>query len=122
MSENVLTPKQKKGLAAMLTCSTITAAALQARVAEKTLYRWLAMPEFAAELRTKQASIIDAAAGRLVQGLTQALDTLADLMTGAESETVRRQAASEWLANCLKIREQTDLEKRLIELEKAAKL
>ena len=54
--------------------------------------------------------------------LAQALDTLSELMTTAESESVRRAAASEWLANCLTIRQETELEKRLTELEKAAKL
>jgi len=122
MSENVLTPKQKKGLAAMLTQPTLTAAAQAAGTSEKTLYRWLALPAFAAELKARQAGIIDAAAGRLVQGLAQALDTLSELMTTAESESVRRAAASEWLANCLTIRQETELEKRLTELEKAAKL
>ena len=64
MSENVLTPKQKKGLAAMLTQPTLTAAAQAAGTSEKTLYRWLALPAFAAELKARQAGIIDAAAGR----------------------------------------------------------
>jgi uncharacterized membrane protein len=121
MSDNVLTPKQKKGLAAMLTSPTLAAAAARANVNPKTLARWLAIPTFAAELKAQQALVIDAAAGRLVQGMAQALDTLADLMTTGESESVRKAAASEWLNLCMTIREQTDLERRLTNLEKAAK-
>jgi len=121
MSENVLTSKQKKGLAALLTRPTITAAAAQAGVTEKTLYRWLGQPAFSAELKAKQVGIIDAAAGGLVAGLTQALDTLAELMTDGHGENVRRSAASEWLDQCLMIRENTDLERRLTELERQVK-
>jgi hypothetical protein len=69
MSENVLTPKQKKGLAALLASPTLAAAAEQAGVNVKTLTRWLALPAFVSELHKAQASVIDAAAGRLVQGL-----------------------------------------------------
>jgi len=119
MPDNVtLSAKQRRGVAALLTCPTMAAAALQARVAEKTLYRWMALPVFAAELKKAQTGIIDTAAGRLVQGLTQALDTLSELMATAESEGVRRAAASEWLSQCLAIREQTEIEKRLTALEK----
>jgi hypothetical protein len=121
MTDKTLTPKQRRGVAAMLTQPTIAAAAQAAGVTERTLYRWLVLPAFTAELKAKQAGIIDAAAGRLVQGLGQALDTLAKLMTMAESESVRRAAASEWLANCLTIREQTDLERRLADLERQAR-
>ena len=121
MTLEVLTPRQRRGVAAILDCPTITTAAIRAGVAEKTIDRWLKLPAFVAELKARQAAVIDRASGRLVQGLAQALDTLSDLMTTAESESVRRSAASEWLANCMTIREQTDLEKRLEALERQAK-
>jgi hypothetical protein len=120
MSENVLTPKQRRALAALLASPTLAAAAAIAGVNVKTLTRWLTQPAFIAGLKEAQTSVIDAAGRRLLQGLDQALDTLSNLMISAESESVKRAAASEWLANCLTVREQTDLEKRLIELEKAA--
>ena len=120
MSENVLTPKQRRGLAAILASPTLAAAAAQAHVNPKTLTRWLVQPAFIAALKAAQAGVIDRASGRLVQGLAQALDTLSDLMTTAESESVRRSAASEWLANCMTILERTDLEARLDALERQA--
>lgn len=64
MKNDNLTPKQRRGLAAILTYPTMAEAALQARVGEKTLYRWLQLPQFAAELKAQQAGIIDKAAGR----------------------------------------------------------
>ena len=113
-----LTPRQRRGIAALLSCPTAKAAADEARVNPKTLTRWLAQPEFITELKTAQAGIIDRASGRLIQGLELALDTLADLMQSAESESVRRSAAAEWLNQCLTLREQTDIDRRLTELEK----
>ena len=113
-----LTPRQRRGITAMLSCPTVKAAAEQAKVNRKTLTRWLAQPEFIAELKAAQAGIIDRASGRLIQGLELALDTLADLMQSAESESVRRSAAAEWLGQCLTLREQTDIDRRLTELEK----
>ena len=113
-----LTPRQRRGITAMLSCPTIKAAADEARVNPKTLTRWLAQPEFIAELKAAQAGIIDRASGRLIQGLELALDTLADLMQSAESESVKRSAASEWLSLCFAFREQTDIDRRLTELEK----
>jgi len=54
MSENVLIPKQRRGLTTMLTCLTIMAAAGKAGMSEKTIYRWLAHLTFAAELKAAQ--------------------------------------------------------------------
>ena len=60
---------------------------------------------------------MDAASRRLLAGQSQALDTLGDLMQGATSEQVRRQAARDWLDMWLKVRELRDLENRITELE-----
>jgi len=120
MSENVrvLTPKQRRGVSAILESSTIGEAAELSKVNYRTVTRWLSLPAFTQELRAQQAAIIDRAAGRFVQGLDLALDTLEELMRSATSEGVRRMAASEWINQCMNIREATDIEKRLSILEK----
>lgn len=118
MSRNdPLTPKQRRGVAAMLASPTITAAALQVGVTEKTLDRWLTKPAFIAELKAAQAGVIDRAGSRLIKGLDLALDVLVDVMARGNANE-RRQAAVSWLNNCFTIREQTDLERRLSALEK----
>jgi hypothetical protein len=117
-----LSTRQRRGLASLMTSRTIPEAAQAAGVTERTFYRWLVLPAFAAELKTRQAGIIDQAAGRLVQELSKAIETLAELRDGAKGEGVRRQAASELIDKCFAIREQTDLEKRLSDLERQAKL
>ena len=119
MTEKVtqITPKQARGIAALLTESTIQAAAAKAGVAPKTIYKWLKQPAFSAALSKAQAQEIDAAAARLAGGLPQALDELERLITTAQSEAVRRQAVSEWITHALRLREFSDLESRIAALE-----
>jgi hypothetical protein len=122
MSQNVhLTPKQHRAIVALLTTPALSAAAEKAGVCSKTLTRWMGEPAFLAELKDKQSEVIDQASVRLVGGLEIALNTLVRLMLSAESESVRRAAASEWLDKCLTLREQTDIERRLAILEKDVK-
>ena len=131
MSENVrsreisiidpLTLKQHRAIVALLTTPAISAAAEKAGVNPKTLTRWMAQPAFMKELKAQQSVIIDQTVVRLVGGLEIALNTLVRLMLSAQSESVRRVAASEWIDKCLAIREATDLEKRLNALEMAVK-
>jgi len=118
MSEKV-TPRQAQGIAALLAEPTITAAAERAHVQPKTLYRWLRQPAFTAELRRAQGERIDQAAARLTGGLDQALDELERLMTSAQSETVRRQAATEWLNRVHQFVELRDIEARLTAIEES---
>ena len=131
MSENVcsreisiidpLTSKQHRAIVALLTTPAITAAAEKAGVNPKTLTRWMAQPAFMTELKAQQAVVIDQTVVRLVGGLEMALNALARLTLSAQSESVRRAAASEWIDKCLAIREANDLEKRLNALEMAVK-
>ena len=119
MSENVLTPKQRRGLAAILASPTLAAAAAQAHVNPKTLTRWLVQPAFITALKAAQAAVIDRAAGRLVQELDRSIDTLAELRSGG-GEGVRLRAATELIDKCFAVRENSDLERRLAELERQA--
>jgi hypothetical protein len=112
-----LTTKQKKALSAMLTERTTEQAAAKAGISERQLYRWLELPGFQAELKALESQLIDAATRRLLVGIDDALDTLHHLMTFAESEAVKRQAASDWLAKLLQVKELADLEKRIAALE-----
>ncbi len=112
-----VTPKQARGIAALLTEPTIAAAAERAGVAPKTIYQWLKLPEFRAELQRVQGQELDQIAARLTGGLSAALDELERLMTSAESETVRRQAVSEWFNRVHQFIELRELEERIRVLE-----
>jgi hypothetical protein len=112
-----LTTKQTKAITALLTSRTVTEAATAANISARQLYRWLELPGFVTALKAAESQVIDAATRRLLAGMGDALDTLHELMTTAESESVRRAAADNWLAQVLRVRELADLEKRLAALE-----
>lgn len=117
MAENVLSWRKIKAINAILTSSTIGEASQVAGVSTRTITRWLQEDAFSSALRSQQEAIITNISRRLIAGLESALDTLQDLFH-AKSEGVRKQAVSEWIDKCLELREQTDIERRLTELER----
>jgi hypothetical protein len=118
MSENVtLSRNQKKALTALITEPSITRAAQRVGITPKTIYRYLELPDFRDELSEAQRSILSQAHHSLLAGITEALDTLRELHKSAESESVRRQAASDWISHALRLAEFVDIERRLQALE-----
>lgn len=116
--KDTLTPKQSKAIAAILAQPTIEKAAAAAGISERQLHRWLDLPEFRAELKAAENGLIESAGARLSAGLDLALTALADLIKGAESESVRRAAAAEWINQTFKIQELRTLAERIDELER----
>jgi hypothetical protein len=115
-----LSSKQRKAIAALLSERTIEDAAKAIVITSRTIYRWMESNEFRNALLEAEGLAVDAATRRLISGNDVALDTLADLMVKAESESVRRQAASDWLTHLIKMRELRNIEKRLTALEAAS--
>ena len=114
-----LTPKQQKGIIALLGSKTVANAANEAGVSRTTVYEWMRQPGFSAELRKAQSVAIDAASTRLANGLSKAVDVLYEVMTGKEtSEGVKRLAASDWINYSLRLREFAVFEARLEALER----
>jgi transposase len=112
-----LTGKQNRAIAALLAHRTIEEAAKGIGISSRTIYRWLESNGFRQALLQAEGRVVDEAARRLIGGKDVALDTLAELMESAESESVRRQAASNWLEQLIRIRELRNIEKRLSALE-----
>ena len=118
MTENSrLTPKQRRGIAALLTCPTITEAAQVAECGERTLYTWLDDPAFLAELRAAEDAMVDAAVRQLAVAAGAAVAALADLVDNGQP-AVRLKAADAILNHLLRLRELRNLEGRITELEK----
>jgi phage terminase small subunit len=117
-TDDTLTGKQRKAIAAILTWPTKEAAAKAAGISERQLFRWLDEPEFRAELKRAENELIQAAGTRLTAGLTLALDTLAELVKGAQSESVKRAAANDWMNHQFKNQELRTLAERIDELER----
>lgn len=118
-TENGITTKQQKAIAALLSERTIGAAAKKAGIAERTLYTWLNEPDFRAELRSVEKDMLESVTRRLSVGQMHALDTLETLITKAKHESTRRQAAIDWLNLSLKFIDVLNLDERLTALEAA---
>ena len=117
-TENALTAKQSRAVAALLSESTIKAAAEKVSVSERQLYRWLADGTFRAELQRAQDEALDLAVTRLAGGTGAALDTLRAIMANPFSKDAARvRAAAVWLAVTLRWREVRDLAERVEALE-----
>jgi transposase len=117
--ENVITVKQQKAIAALLSERTIRDAAKTAGVNEKTLYTWLNEKDFRAALRSAEKDILDGVTRRLSAGQTLALDTLEKLVKSARHESTKLRASVAWLEMSLKFRDMQDIEERLTALEAA---
>jgi len=120
MASNGLSTRQKRAIAALLSCRDVRTAAEQCKVSERTLHRWLADDSaFQAALSQAEGAAIDTATRRLVQLQGAAIDTLKRLLADDDvSDSVRLRAAGNVLDYLLKLRELRNIEQRLTELER----
>jgi phage terminase small subunit len=95
---------------------SITEAARRSGYSERTVRRWLHKPKFARKVSRTRATMIDGAAGRMADAMTDAAGTLRELLK-AESESVRLSAAKSILELGSKLREATEIEERLAAVE-----
>jgi transposase len=113
-----LSRQQEQTIAALLACPSIQAAASQAGVAEKTVYRWLKEPAFATAYREARTAILEHAIVQVQQHTSTAVLTLRDVMQDTEgSSSARVSAARTVLELAFKILEVESLEQRIAELE-----
>ena len=115
-----LNTNQRRAIAALLTSKSVKAAAELADVGERTLYRWLSLPEFRAELSQHEGATIDQAARRLVELGEKAIDELESILDNTQAtDGLKLRAAQTVLDYLLKLRELRNIEQRLTDLEKA---
>ena len=114
---NFLSRNQRRALQALIEHSTITKAAAECGLSEKTLSRYLRQPVFKAELSTREAEMLADASRVLIHGQLTALTILLDLMENAESEATRRLAAATWMDLNMKMRD-LKIDERLANLER----
>ena len=113
-------PRQAEAaIAALLTASTVGAAAQRVGINESTLLRWLKEPEFANEYRAARRLVVESAIGRLQQAATQAVDALARNLT-CGIPAVEVGAAKAVLDQAIRGVELLDLAERVAALEQAA--
>lgn len=118
MTEPQLTTTQYKALSALMAGASVTDAAQQAGVSERTLYRYLADSTFDAAYRAARRRAVGQATTKLQQIAGEAVEMLRAVMTDTEaSDRARVAAASKILDLAYKAVELDDLESRIKALE-----
>jgi len=114
-----LTPKQEQVIALLLAGLTITAAAAQTGIGEKTAHRWIKLPHFQAAYRDAQKEMFDEALARLRELVPDALATLRRHINAEVEPTAATQlrAALGSIAQSVQLHKVADLEARIVELE-----
>lgn len=99
---------------------TTRQAAKAAGVTARTVERWCADPEFAADVTATRAQMLATVAGQLTAAGGEAVATLRAVMADPDAKPhAKVQAAREILAALLPLREHVDLEQRLAAIEAA---
>lgn len=117
-NKDELTAAQRRTLAALLVARNPVEAAQVAKVSERSVWRWLKEPTFAAALRDMERNAIEQATRRLTNGTATALDVILAVMQDEDAAPgPRLRAATAWLDYHLRYRELTDFADRLAALE-----
>jgi Helix-turn-helix of insertion element transposase len=114
-----LTRKQEQAIAALLSETTIPAAAERIGLNEATLYRWLKVDDFKSAFRAARREVVEKATAQLQQAAWAASTTLIKLL-GSPSDSIRLRAATSILDHANKGVEMLDFEERLAALERQA--
>lgn len=119
MENEKLTTAQQRAITALLTTKSIVEAAKTAKIAERTLRRWLAEDEaFRQALTMAEGELITLATRRLLGLQSKALGVLEAVLDDADmSASIKLRAAMAVFDYTLKLREWNNIEQRLAALE-----
>ena len=106
-----------KAIPIIVTSPTYSEACKKAKVNRTTFYEWLKIPDFKAELDRQRDEVAADAFGVLSQGLTQAVEALVGLLDN-EDDRLKRLVAKDVIDFIIRHKENEDLDKRLMEIEK----
>ncbi|HEX4613882.1 MAG TPA: hypothetical protein VH092_37220 [Urbifossiella sp.] len=110
--------KNDDALVLALACgATVEAAARQAGLSERTVYKRLAESPFQARVKAVRSDMVRRSAGLLSAAAGQAVQTLLALMKDTSPPSVRLGAARAVIELGIKVREVAELEPELRELE-----
>lgn len=117
---SMTTPRQNRGIEALLRMRSIPLAAEEVGVSARTVYRWLEDPRFKAELSKAEGVAIDTASRNLVRLADSALALITQVLANSDiTPAVRLRAAGMILDNLIALRELRTTEERLSQLEAA---
>jgi hypothetical protein len=113
-----ITRRREAAIVALLTCSSLPAAAEACNLSERTLRRWLRDPVFAERFREERALLLAFTVNALAQKSIAAVSTLARIAENqSASEAAQVSAAGRLLELRLKGSELLDVQEQLAELE-----
>jgi hypothetical protein len=117
--EKPLSRNQERALSALVSQPTLSLAAAQVGVTERTLYRWLTeSPAFQAEYRALRREIVNNATYQLAKASNNAVNTLISVMNDGEAPPAARVSAAKLvLEMAFRGIEVDDLEVRVAALE-----
>lgn len=116
--DQTLKAKQEKAITALLSESSIVAAAQKIGIGERTLRTWLSDPVFKQAYQEARRTSICQAMGSLQSATSEAAQVIRDIMNDPnERGTTRLMAAKTIIDNSLKSLELEDLAQRVEELE-----
>ena len=118
-----LSVEQIDSINGLLEGASVRVVASTCNVSSSTIYRWLKLAEFQAELRKAEGLILDRVARKLILLSEKAVNKLADIMENPTQPgaSQSRYSAQAILENTLKIWELRNIENRISELEKLIK-
>ena len=116
----VLNHRQEACANLLASGASITEVAKQVKVAERSVYSWLAeIPQFKMRIAETRGRILDQTVGLLATAACEATLTLVALLKD-KAPNIRLRAASSILENCIRVREHAELDARLLAIERAA--
>jgi hypothetical protein len=111
--------RHQKALQAILVTRSIAQAARECGLSERTVHRYLELPDFIAALHAAEKAQADITGRRLLAGYPKALDLLEKIIDNpAAKDNDRRLAAVAYVDIYFRHRELNDLEDRIVELER----
>jgi transposase-like protein len=114
--------KTEEAIAALLTHKNIDEAAKAVGISNKTLFRWMQLPEFDKAYRAARRAAFGQATARLQQASSAAVSALLKVLVDAATPaSARVRAADVILDHAQEAIELEDIEARVRELEEAAK-
>jgi hypothetical protein len=110
------TAKQEKLALLIAAGATIKGAAADCGIGERTAHIWIRIPGYASLVAELRGRILDEALGKLAGAAVASVETLRALLDDP-SASVRLRASQAILDSLIKIREHTELDRRLMALE-----
>ena len=104
---------------ALASGSTITEAARQAGLSERTVRRRLDRVEYRAEIARLRRKVLDGILARLLTGATTGVDTLIEIAANGQSESARVSASRILVEHSLSFAELVGVSERIADLEHA---